>query len=80
MLMVVSLQSTVAMSLTPYVTSDFAAHSLIPLTNVLAFVVSGVIQLPLSKVIDLFGHLNALLIMVVVETIGKTLRHVVGRR
>lgn len=71
MLMVVSLQSTVAMSLVPYVTSNFSAHSLIPLTNLLAFVVSGVIQLPISRVVNLFGHLNALLLMIFVETLGK---------
>ncbi|KAJ6782037.1 hypothetical protein PWT90_08981 [Aphanocladium album] len=73
MLMVVSLQSTVAMSLVPHVASDFSAPSLIPLTNLLAFVVSGVTQLHTSRTLNLFGHLNALLLMVSVETLGHIL-------
>lgn len=63
------------MSLVPYIVSDFAAHSLLPLTNLLAFVVSGVIQLPLSKVINLFGHIHELVMVVIMETIGNIQRN-----
>lgn len=71
MILVVSVVATTALSLTPYVTSAFGAHSLIPLTNLVAYVVSAVIQLPLSRIIDLSGHLYSLVLMIVVYTLGR---------
>lgn len=71
MILVVSLRATVALTLTPYVTSAFGAHSLIPLTNLLAYVVAAVIQLPLSRVISHSGHLYTLIAMVLLDTLGR---------
>ncbi|CEJ92419.1 hypothetical protein VHEMI08073 [[Torrubiella] hemipterigena] len=73
MILVVSLRATVALTLTPYMTSDFGAHSLIPLTNLLAYVVSAVVQLPLSRVISHSGHVYTLIAIVLVDTLGLVL-------
>ena len=43
-------------ALIPYVTSDFAAHSLIPTTSVMSQVIGGVTNLAVAKILDVFGR------------------------
>lgn len=60
----------VSTALLPYVTSDFAAHSLIPTTSVLSQVIGGVTNLCLAKILDIFGRPHGFLLCVVLATIG----------
>jgi MFS family permease len=57
-------------ALLPYVTSDFAAHSLIPTTGVLSQVIGGVTNLCIAKILDIFGRPHGFLLCVVLATIG----------
>jgi MFS family permease len=57
-------------ALIPYVTSDFAAHSLIPTTSVLSQVIGGVTNLCIAKILDIFGRPHGFLLCVSLATIG----------
>ncbi|KAF2439233.1 MFS general substrate transporter [Karstenula rhodostoma CBS 690.94] len=57
-------------ALLPYVTSDFAAHSLIPTTSVLSQVIGGVTNLCIAKILDIFGRPHGFLVCVGLATIG----------
>lgn len=57
-------------ALLPYVTSDFAAHSLIPTTGVLSQVIGGVTNLCIAKILDVFGRHSGFLLCVVIATLG----------
>jgi MFS family permease len=60
----------VSNALIPYVTSDFAAHSLIPTTSVLSQVIGGVSNLSIAKILDIFGRPHGFLLCVTIATIG----------
>ncbi|KAG9241250.1 major facilitator superfamily domain-containing protein [Calycina marina] len=60
----------VSAALLAYVTSDFAAHSLIPTTSVLSQVIGGVTNLCVAKILDIFGRPHGFLLCVVLATIG----------
>jgi MFS family permease len=57
-------------ALLPYVTSDFAAHSLIPTTGVMSQVIGGVTNLVIAKILDIFGRPHGFLLCVGLATIG----------
>jgi MFS family permease len=57
-------------ALLPYVTSDFAAHSLLPTTGVLSQVIGGVTNLGIAKILDIFGRPHGFLLCVFLATIG----------
>ncbi|KAH7317457.1 major facilitator superfamily domain-containing protein [Rhexocercosporidium sp. MPI-PUGE-AT-0058] len=57
-------------ALLPYVTSDFAAHSLIPTTSVLSQVIGGVTNLCVAKILDIFGRPHGFLLCAACATIG----------
>ncbi|KAL5443713.1 hypothetical protein PMIN06_008626 [Paraphaeosphaeria minitans] len=54
----------------PYVTSDFASHSLMPTTSVVSSVVGGVTNLAIAKMLDIFGRHHGFLLCVGLATIG----------
>jgi hypothetical protein len=56
-------------ALIPYVTSDFAAHSLIPMTSVLSQVIGGATNLCIAKILDIFGRPHGFLFCVSLVTI-----------
>ncbi|KAL6171436.1 hypothetical protein ACJQWK_02454 [Exserohilum turcicum] len=60
----------VSNALIPYVTSSFAAHSLIPTTGVLSQVIGGVSNLCIAKILDIFGRPHGFLLCVSIATIG----------
>jgi MFS family permease len=60
----------VSNALLPYVTSNFASHSLMPTTNVLSQVIGGVSNLCIAKVLDIFGRPHGFLLCVGFATIG----------
>lgn len=64
------LVSGVTGSLLPYVTSDFALHSLTPTTSILSSVIGGVTNLSIAKVLDIFGRPQGYLLCIVLCVIG----------
>lgn len=57
-------------ALLPYVTSDFAAHSLLPTTGVMSQVIGGVTNLCIAKILDIFGRPHGFLLCVTLATVG----------
>lgn len=57
-------------ALLPYVTSSFAAHSLMPTTSVMSQVIGGVSNLCIAKVLDIFGRPHGFILCVSIATIG----------
>lgn len=64
------LVSGVSGSLLPYITSDFALHSLTPTTSILSAVIGGVTNLSISKVLDIFGRPQGYILCAVLCTVG----------
>lgn len=56
--------------LTPYVYSDFSLHSLTAAASIMSSLISGLIKLPLAKVLDIWGRPQGFIIMVGFQTIG----------
>ncbi|KAJ3518332.1 hypothetical protein NM208_g14552 [Fusarium decemcellulare] len=69
-----SLLQAVQSNLIPYVTSAFAQHGLIATTSIVATILGGVCNLPIAKVIDIWGRVwgfGAMVLLVVVGMIMK---------
>ncbi|KAF1982043.1 MFS general substrate transporter [Aulographum hederae CBS 113979] len=64
------LVASVSAAVLPFVTSDFATHSLTPTTGVLSFVIGGVTNLSIAKTLDIFGRPQGFLFCVVLATLG----------
>ncbi|KAJ4986757.1 siderophore iron transporter mirb [Stagonosporopsis vannaccii] len=62
--------SGISSALMPYVTSNFAMHSLTPTTSVISSVVGGVSNLSIAKFLDIFGRPHGFLIAAILATIG----------
>ncbi|KAF7193848.1 MFS siderochrome iron transporter 1 [Pseudocercospora fuligena] len=60
----------VSTALLPYVTSDFAAHYLIPTTSVVSQVIGGVTNLAIAKILDIFGRPHGFLLCDFLATVG----------
>lgn len=54
----------------PYVLSDFAAHSLVGVTPIMAGIIGGIWRVPLAKVMDIWGRSEAYALMVGAMTLG----------
>lgn len=59
-------------ALLAYVTSDFAEHSLIPVTQVVSQLVAGVIKLPVAKLMDVWGRPQGFVLMLFCAVIGRS--------
>lgn len=66
-------QSTVTVSLNPYVTSSFKAHSLSAVPTALADAFAAAIYFPMAKMMDVWGRAEGFLLMVICVTIGMIL-------
>lgn len=69
-----SLQQQISGNLLAYVTSSFNEHPLTATTNVVSGLVSGVIQLPVAKLMDIFGRIYGFMLMVFCTVIGLLCR------
>ncbi|KAK5168006.1 uncharacterized protein LTR77_006573 [Saxophila tyrrhenica] len=65
-----SMQQGMTSSLTPYVTSSFQAHSLTAATGIMSSLIGGLVQLPLAKILDIWGRPQGFAVMVLCLTIG----------
>ncbi|KAI0020853.1 MFS general substrate transporter [Xylariomycetidae sp. FL0641] len=68
-----ALQWQVMSNLMPFVVSEFASHSLIPTIGIVASILSGVLKLPVAKVIDTWGRPQGLASMITLATCGTLL-------
>ncbi|KAK6715598.1 hypothetical protein SNK04_006547 [Fusarium graminearum] len=57
-------------ALLPYVTSDFAMHSLTATTSVMSSVIGGVTNLSIAKTLDVFGRPQGFMFCAIIATIG----------
>jgi MFS family permease len=67
------MQSSILYNLIPYVTSDFAAHSLLNVIYIVANAITAAVYIPLAKILDLWGRAEAFLIMTIFATLGLVL-------
>lgn len=65
-----SMEQQTTANLLPFVVSDFSAHSLIPAIGIASFILSGVLRLPVAKIIDTWGRPQGLAAMVAIATAG----------
>ncbi|KZM23287.1 MFS siderochrome iron transporter 1 [Ascochyta rabiei] len=65
-----AMQQGASFSLSAYVTSSFALHSLTAYTGVMSGIIGGVLKLPLAKILDIFGRPQGYAIMVAFLVVG----------
>jgi hypothetical protein len=66
-----SLQQQTTANLTPYVTSSFMMHSLVSTIAIVSQIVSGVLKLPIAKLLDMWGRIEGFVVMLASCMIGK---------
>lgn len=66
-------RGAVLANLTPYVTSDFQAHSLLTIIGIVSSSISAAIYIPMAKFLDIWGRAEGLLLMIVSSTLGVIL-------
>ncbi|KAJ4244217.1 hypothetical protein NW762_014599 [Fusarium torreyae] len=62
--------SSIIYTLTPYVTSNFNAHSMTATVSIPASIISGVIKLPYAKLMNIWGRPQAFGLCIVIMTMG----------
>ncbi|KAH7129552.1 siderophore iron transporter mirB [Dactylonectria estremocensis] len=67
---VMLMQQGALATLTPFVTSSFAEHSLTPTVTVISSIIGGVFKLTLAKILDVFGRPQGYLLSIFLATIG----------
>ncbi|RAH68340.1 uncharacterized protein BO66DRAFT_289637, partial [Aspergillus aculeatinus CBS 121060] len=70
---VLSFASGIIQTLTPYVTSSFAAHSVTATTTILSSLLGGLMKLPYAKLLELWGRPPAFALSVLCTTVGMVL-------
>ncbi|KAH8602444.1 major facilitator superfamily domain-containing protein [Bisporella sp. PMI_857] len=60
-------------NLTAYVTSGFAAHSLIPVMYTVSDCMSAAFRMPIAKMLDIWGRAEGFAVMATVSTIGMVM-------
>jgi MFS family permease len=73
MMFFISFTSSSSGTLAPYVTSDFAQHSLTALTSVISSLIAGLWKLPYAKIMNIWGRPLALFIGIMCYIIGLVL-------
>ncbi|PVH80947.1 MFS general substrate transporter [Cadophora sp. DSE1049] len=68
-----SIQNQITQNLMAYVVSDFSAHSLIPVIGIVSGIMSGVLKLPIAKLLDLWGRAEGFAFMTLIGTTGLLL-------
>lgn len=67
---VTSIQEVALRVYTPFVTSAFQQHSLTAATDIMAYLIAGLVKLPLAKILDTWGRPQGLSLMLLFWTIG----------
>lgn len=64
------MQSSMNTNLSPYITSGFEAHSLVPLIGVTSSVMGAATYMPLAKVLNLWDRSFGFAMMAILATLG----------
>lgn len=67
---VISIQEPVVRAMDPYVTSDFALHSLTAATGIVSSIVGALSQIPLAKILDTWGRPQGIALSMAIWDIG----------
>lgn len=67
------MKSTILLSLTPYITSDWASHSLLTVIGIVANAITAAVYIPMAKVLDVWGRAEGFLIMTMFCILGLVL-------
>ncbi|KAF3353301.1 hypothetical protein VdG1_08438 [Verticillium dahliae VDG1] len=65
-----SMQQQLSRNLTPYVTSEFQRHGLTATTGIVSGLMYGVTQLPLAKILNIFGRMEGYLLCHILCSVG----------
>ncbi|KAI2623937.1 putative siderophore iron transporter mirB [Hypomontagnella submonticulosa] len=68
-----TLQYQIMSNLMPFVVSEFNAHSLIPTIGIVGSIMSGILKLPIAKMIDSWGRPQGLACVIALSTFGLIL-------
>ncbi|KAF1831752.1 MFS general substrate transporter [Decorospora gaudefroyi] len=68
------LQNSVDYTLNPFITSVFGTHGLLNVSSVMATALAGCIPLAISKIIDVFGRVEGLCLMLILVIVGMALK------
>lgn len=60
-------------TLTPFVTSDFQSHSLMPVINVMTSILSAATYMPIAKILNIWDRTWGFSAMMVLSTLGLVL-------
>ncbi|KAF2102359.1 MFS general substrate transporter [Rhizodiscina lignyota] len=66
-------QASITSNLTPFVLSDFASHSLVPVIGIASNVMAGALRLAVSKMLDLWGRPQGVVVMTTIATLSLVL-------
>ncbi|KAH0360060.1 putative MFS siderophore transporter MirB-like protein, partial [Aureobasidium melanogenum] len=66
-------QSNITSNLSPYITSGFEAHSLLPVISIISSIMGAATYMPLAKVLNLWDRTVGLLLMLVFFLLGLIL-------
>ncbi|KAI9172668.1 Siderophore iron transporter mirB [Paramyrothecium foliicola] len=67
------LRASVLAGLVPYVTSDFRAHSLLTVIQIVSSAMTAAVYIPMAKLLDVWGRAEGFLLMVGSATLGIVL-------
>ncbi|KAL1896119.1 hypothetical protein Sste5346_004861 [Sporothrix stenoceras] len=67
------MKSTILLSLTPYITSDWSSHSLLTVIGIVANAITAAVYIPMAKVLDVWGRAEGFLIMTLFCILGLVL-------
>ncbi|GAP91069.1 putative siderophore iron transporter [Rosellinia necatrix] len=68
-----ALQWQIIFNLMPYVVSEFSSHSLIPTIAIVSSLLSGILKLPVAKIIDSWGRAQGFAAMTLLASLGSML-------
>ncbi|KAF6807414.1 siderophore iron transporter mirb [Colletotrichum sojae] len=63
-------------NLNPFITSSFQRHGLLSIVSIFANTLSGCCQIPIAKVMDIFGRTEAFLMMILCSLVGVIMKAV----
>ena len=66
-------QGSLDANLSPYVTSDFDSHSLLPVISIISAAMSAAVFMPLTKVLNIWDRSIGFIIMAMFATLGLIL-------
>lgn len=65
-----SLEGQTTYTFTPYITSGFASHSMLTTISVVSSIMNSTLKAPVAKIAEVFGRLEALIILMILYAIG----------